>query len=409
MHAQNSITIEPNQPAATETPESPEKSDKAERVDKSETDQVARGDRSDSPANPSASDEDAKQDGCDQAATKASADNGKTDETSDGAAAMVAQAENGANAGCSSGQDNDDDKGAQSDDDDGQRDLVAELQPWMDNSLTSYSDSERFHTLTATSVFNFSLFDNEMSLRKDFVTASDPTGREEFDSEVVTIHHDLSELFSLGGGLGIARTQRWSDYVGSIKGEANLWGLSFEGGVARDLIATTANEIRHNLHQTDYALGISGNLWQNLSASLELHRRTYSDGNSAREFEFTPQYSFDFAGGKAALGYDFNYQSFARDSEFYWTPHDLISHNAALTWAFNSENTYGKIMAAAGHATAGPSPGVAQGPSSGYDAVGSAVVGLRYGTKGFAEVFSNVTETAQWNSKSIGLRIGFGL
>ena len=303
----------------------------------------------------------------------------------------------------------DEDKSGDDQANDDRNDLRSELHPMLEQHLNLYQDSEDYVTLTNTSVLTAAVHDFDVALRKDSIIAEDLQGSQQAESDVVSIHRDLSEQFGLGGGLGSAKSLRSTDMVASFRAHADIYGLSVEANVARDRMLSNAAQILANVRQTDFGVTTSADLTRHLSSDAEFHYKEYSDGNHSNELSFGPQYTFDVEGGKLAFGYRFDYMSFARGTNAgYWAPQNLLSHNLSATWSFDWVETYGLIAIMAGRTSARAASDEQDGPSSGYGFGTTVVFGMRP-TKGtIVECYWNGSSSAQWSSTSMGLKLSYG-
>jgi hypothetical protein len=290
-----------------------------------------------------------------------------------------------------------------------QDDLLSELQPKLEENLNLYHDSEQYVTLTSTSILTASIHDFDIALRKDSIVAQDLQGAQQAESNVISIHRDLTEQFGLGGGLGSVKSLRSNDMVASFRAHGEIYGLSVEANVAHDPLLANAAQIRANARQTDFALTTSADLKHGLSSNAEFHHKVYSDGNHSNEVAFGPQYAFDVARGKLALGYGFSYMTFARGTNAgYWAPQYFLSHDVSATWSFDWVDNFGLIAMSLGRATGRATSAQPEGPSSGYGYGLTAVYGWRPAKGTILECYFNGTTSAEWSSTTMGLKLTYG-
>jgi hypothetical protein len=165
----------------------------------------------------------------------------------------------------------------------------------------------------------------------------------------LSFQHNFNDQVGLSAGFGGAHSLFWSDPVGSIESDLNFFEISTVARISRDSLATTAQEIRQNIRQTDFSFSFEKDLNEQLSADVELHNTLYSDGNRSKDFEFSPQYTFQLSKTKLIFGYQFQYSSFASNPDNgYWAPKDLLAQLASLKWAYEGSNFISSVQLTAG-------------------------------------------------------------
>jgi hypothetical protein len=291
-----------------------------------------------------------------------------------------------------------------------QNDPAPDAPPTLEQNLNLYQDSEHYVTLTSTSVLTAAVHQFDISLRKDSIIADDLQGSQNAESNVISIHRDLSEQFGLGGGLGSSTSLRSSDVVGSFSAHANVASLSVDANVTHDRMLNNAEEIRSNVRQTDFNMVSSADFSSRLSSSGEFHHKEFSDGNHDNELTFGPQYGFHVESGKLAFGYGLTYMAFARGTtDGYWAPQYLLQHDLSATWSFDWVDTYGIFTISAGHQSVRANGEDTQGPSSsGYEYSTTAAIGTRPIPGTIIEYYWNLNSSPKWNSTSIGLKLTYG-
>ena len=306
-----------------------------------------------------------------------------------------------------------DDADDDSDDDDDDDDEVAHAPavkdgPGLETRVDRETDSDRNDTITTSTVASAFVGDYLIGLRKDVVAAHDPLGSERAEASLISIHKDLSETFALSGAFGSYRTLRYNDFVGSFQAQWHAGDWSISAGIARDLLAKSAQSIRSNIRQTDFGLTASYDLTKHLSSDFEFHHRIYSDGNSSNDLAFSPVYEFALEKSQFDVGYSFNYRSFAMKANHgYYDPRRLMSNGLTATWKFDREQYYGNFEASEGHADI---KGAAGGLGAANSAMCTSIVatmGLRPSKDVSVEGYWGGEWSAAWSSNALGLKIRY--
>ncbi len=287
-------------------------------------------------------------------------------------------------------------------------DPIKDLDPTLVKRFDLYNDSEHYQRLTASTSLGVTTHDFTLTLRKDTVFASDRLGAERSEATLFSIQRDLGEQFGIGGGFGTVANSQWTDLVGSLRMHADFGRATIEASLSRDMLASSAQEIRTNIRQTDFSVSASDPFTDRFSSDVEFQHRIYSDGNNSNEFEFSPGYSLALPNGKLVVGYTFNYQGFARNTNNgYWAPQLALSNDASIAWTFDWIDTYGRIELSGGRGIVRVSSPEANGQSSGYDAGAKAVLGFRLTRNLLVEYYWSGTASAQWSSTSTGLGLTY--
>lgn len=289
--------------------------------------------------------------------------------------------------------------------------------PTLETKADYEHDSEHNDTLTTSTLANTSIGDYFVGFRRDLVLAKDPTGSARAEMATVSINRNLSETFAVGGGIGIVRTDGWSDAIGSLKVDANLLGAAISINAARDLAATSAQALRAHLMETAFSLNISDDLTSQLSSEFEFHHNIYSDRNSSDEVQWAPQYSFDLHKTKLAVGYRFDYNGFARNTDHgYWAPKRSMSNDLFAAWTFDWVTTYGRLEFSVGHDSVRETDpqanrtanGDLMGPSSsGFSESAAAAFGFRPTESMMVEFYCNRDESPGWHSTASGITLKY--
>ena len=325
------------------------------------------------------------------------------------AVAQPAAADNDKNLNSAQRDDADDD----SDDDDDSDEEVAHAPaakdtPALETRMDRETDSDGNDTIATSTITSAFVGDYLVSLRKDVVAAHDPLGSARAEASFISIHKDLSETFALTGGFGSYRTLYYNDFVGSIVAHWHADDWSISAGIARNLLAKSAESIRSNIRETDFGLSASYDLTKHLSSDFELHHRVYSDGNSSNDLAFSPVYEFALEKSQFDLGYSFNYRSFAMKANHgYYDPRRLISNGLTATWKFDREQYYGNFEASEGHADI---KGAAGGLGAANSAMCTSIVatmGLRPSKDVSVEGYWGGEWSAAWSSNALGLKIRY--
>src|SRR5882757_7366473 len=191
--------------------------------------------------------------------------------------ATVAQpvaADNDKNLNSAQGDDADDDS---DDDDDSDEEVahapVAKDTPALETRMDRETDSDGNDTIATSTITSALVGDYLVSLRRDVVAAHDPLGSARAEASFISIHKDLSETFALSGGVGSYWTLYYNDFVGSMVAHWHAGDWSISAGVARNLLAKSAESIRSNIRETDFGLSASYDLTKHLSSDFEFHHR----------------------------------------------------------------------------------------------------------------------------------------
>ena len=319
----------------------------------------------------------------------------------------------GNDKGSTSAQRDDADDDSDDDDDDDDDNEVAHPPvvkdgPGLETRVDSETDTDRNDTITTSTVARAYVGDYLVGLRQDVVAAHDPVGNERAEASLISIHKDLSETFALNGAFGTYQTLHYKDLVGSFQAQWHAGDLSISAGVARDLLAKSAQSIRSNIRATDFGLIASYDFTKHLSSDFEFHHRIYSDGNSSNDFAFSPVYEFAFEKSQFDVGYSFNYKSFAMKAENgYYDPRRLISNGVTATWKFDYDGYYGNVEGSEGHADI---KGAAGGLGAANSAMCTSIVatlGLRPRKDVNVEGYFGGEWSAAWSSNALGLKIRY--
>jgi hypothetical protein len=284
-----------------------------------------------------------------------------------------------------------------------------ENRPSLETRIDHATDSDHNDTVTTTTMASALIKDFTVGLRRDSVAAHDPFGSERLESTVFSIHKDLTETFGIGGGFGTVRTDGWSDFVGSLEGTAKVLKIDLTATIARDILASQADEIRNHIRQTDFGLSASYELTKQISTEFEFHHKLYSDQNSSNEFEWTPKYTFDFGHSKLETGYKFGYTAFAQNTDHgYWAPERVLSHNLFAAWAFDFVKTYGRLELSGGRDFVREVGAQSSGPSSGgFGVSASGAIGFRLTDDMVVEGYFNRDESPGWQSMATGISLKY--
>ncbi len=280
--------------------------------------------------------------------------------------------------------------------------------PTLLSQFDYYSDSDHYLNLTTTSLATAPFHGFMVSLRRDWVQASDLSGAEAAEMTVLAFNEEFSEFWGIGGGFGQARSLDGNDPVGSIQSHLNFGGASLTGTIAHDLLAESAQSLRANVRRTDLGLSFSDDLSEHLSTELELHHKTYSDHNTSNELEFSPQYKFDVWASQLALGYRFNYIGFSQNTENgYWAPERSLSNGLAGNWTFDWNRIFGRGELGLGYDLLRQS-GASNGPAgSGIDLSASMALGIRPIPGTELQFYLSTEQSAGWNSIASGLSLKY--
>ena len=280
--------------------------------------------------------------------------------------------------------------------------------PGLETRVDRETDSDRNDTIMTSTVASAFVGDYLVGLRKDVVAAHDPLGDERAEQSLISIHKDLSETFALSGAFGTYQTLHYNDLVGSFQAQWHAGDWSISAGIARDLLAKTAQSIRSNIRQTDFGLIASYDLTKHLSSDFEFHHRIYSDGNSSNDLAFSPVYEFALEKSQFDVGYSFNYKSFAMKAEHgYYDPRRLISNGLTATWKFDHDGYYGNVEASEGHADIKDAAGGLGAANSAMCTSMVATMGLRPRKDVTVEGYWGGEWSAAWSSNALGLKIRY--
>jgi hypothetical protein len=278
----------------------------------------------------------------------------------------------------------------------------------QETKVDVYRDSDGYRTGTVTTD-NHLVFDNFfLDLTRDSVFASDFAGSERSEDTMISFFAQLNEQFGVGGGFGSVYSRGWSLPVGSLKTTANLADATIETGVSRSLLATTAQTIRNRVMQTDASANISYEITKNFVPSLEFHHINYSDHNRSIGVDFTPQYTFHFDASQLQLGYEFSYQSFAKNPDNgYWAPQKALSNGISGTWSFDRTAYYGRAELGVRYDSVRASGNLADGPSSGPGGSAEFAFGIRPTNETTLETYWTGDGSPGWSSMNFGISLKY--
>jgi hypothetical protein len=347
------------------------------------------------------SDEASQDDGDDNSAAAGNSQKDGADSKQD---SDCAQADSDSAKSADAGADADDDS-----DDDIEPASAHENRPSLETRIDHATDSDHNDTVTTTTIASSLIKDFTVGLRRDSVAAHDSFGSERLESTVFSIHKDLTETLGIGGGFGTVRTDGWSDFVGSLEGTAKVFKIDLTATIARDILASQADEIRNHIRQTDFGFSASYELTKQISTEFEFHHKLYSDQNSSNEFEWTPKYTFDFGHSKLETGYKFGYTAFAQNTDHgYWAPERVLSHNLFAAWAFDFVKTYGRLELSGGRDFVREVGVQSSGPSSGgFGVSASGAIGFRLTEDMVVEGYFNRDESPGWQSMATGISLKY--
>jgi hypothetical protein len=270
-----------------------------------------------------------------------------------------------------------------------------EPRPTLNKGFDYTTDSEKNSEWSYQAFQTLPLQEFYLVYRKDAVYARDALGSQELAATSLSVHHDFSDQFGLSGGLGVAHALFWSDPIGSIESDLDLFDTSIVARTSRDMLAVTAQEIRQNIRQTDFSLSFSKDLNEQLSADVELHETLYSDGNQSKDIELSPQYTFQLLTTKLILNYQFQYSAFADNPDNgYWAPKELVAQSGSLKWVYDWSSFFSSVQLSAGDQI------VAQFPKTSLRSDGGAFAGYGGGS-GFAASFGGTLGIRVNGSSSI--------
>ena len=298
--------------------------------------------------------------------------------------------------------------GSSSDSQEQPGDVEIKDRPTLLSQFDYYWDSSHYVNLTTTSLATAPFHSFMVSLRRDWVQASDLAGAEAAEMTVLAFDKEFSESWGIGGGFGNARSLEGNDPVGSLHAHLDFGGVSLTGTISHDLLAESAQTLRAKVRQTDLGLSFSDDLSEHLTTDLELHHKIYSDHNASNELEFSPQYKFEVWASQLALGYRFNYIGFSRDTDNgYWAPKRSLSNGLAGTWTFDRNRIFGRGELGLGYDLLRAS-GTANGPAgSGIDLSAAMALGIRPIRDTELQFYLSTEQSPGWNSIASGLSLRY--
>lgn len=283
-----------------------------------------------------------------------------------------------------------------------------EQRNYQETKVDLYRDSQGYKTATVTSHDHLVLDNFLLDVTHHTVAASDATGSVRSEETMFSFLANLNENLGVGGGFGTVYSQGWSLPIGSLKTSINLAGASLEAGISRSLLASSAQTIRSRVMQTDASAILSYDITENFTPSLEFHHINYSDHNSSVGVEFTPQYTFHLKGSQLQVGYDFNYESFATNTNNgYWAPQRLIANKLTGVWKFDRGDYFGRLEGSLGPESAHQSDSEPGSPQGGFATAASAVFGIRPSENMVLECNFAGDRSPGWNSTEIGFGIKY--
>ena len=330
-----------------------------------------------------------------------SVDSGKDPSENDRADAKSRQGDDG--KGCSNDAD--------SADDDSDHDAAVDPddRPTLESHFDYYTDSSHYVNVTTSSVATAPFQGFMVSLRQDSLQARDPSGPQAMEITTLGFNRELTELWGIGGGFGTARGLQHSEFVGSLQSHFNYKGFSVTASVAREMLLESAQAVQAGIRQTDFGLNLSDELSEHVSADVEVHHHTYSDGNSSNQIEFSPDYTFALPLGKLALGYRFSYLAFARNPDSgYWAPQKALSHGLSATWSFDRTLYYARTELGLDYESVREIGNLSNGPAtSGPGASAGVAFGIRLIKGTELETYWTGNGSPGWNSMNVGISLKY--
>jgi hypothetical protein len=350
-------------------------------------------------AQPTKQDADSGDDQSDNADQKDDADQNDSDH--DRAAATTHQSKD--DNGCSN------DANVADDDSDDADKVDADDRPTLESHFDYYTDSSRYVNITTTSLATAPYQGFMVSLRRDSLQARDPNGPQAMEITTLGFSRELTELWGIGGGFGTARGLQHGEFVGSLQSHFNYKGFSVTASVAREMLLESAQAVQAGIRQTDFGLNLSDELSEHVSADVEVHHRTYSDGNSSNQIEFSPDYTFALPLGKLALGYRFSYLAFARNPDSgYWAPQKALSHGLSATWSFDRTLYYARTELGLDYESVREIGNLSNGPAtSGPGASAGVAFGIRLIKGTELETYWTGNGSPGWNSMNVGISLKY--
>ena len=350
-------------------------------------------------AQPTKQDADSGDDQSDNADQKDDADQNDSDH--DRAAATTHKSKD--DNGCSN------DANVADDDSDDADKVDADDRPTLESRFDYYTDSSRYVNITTTSLATAPYQGFMVSLRRDSLQARDPNGPQAMEITTLGFSRELTELWGIGGGFGTARGLQHSEFVGSLQSHFNYKGFSVTASVAREMLLESAQAVQAGIRQTDFGLNLSDELSEHVSADVEVHHHTYSDGNSSNQIEFSPDYTFALPLGKLALGYSFSYLAFARNPDSgYWAPQKALSHGLSATWSFDRTLYYARTELGLDYESVREIGNLSNGPAtSGPGASAGVAFGIRLIKGTELETYWTGNGSPGWNSMNVGISLKY--
>jgi hypothetical protein len=281
--------------------------------------------------------------------------------------------------------------------------------PTLESRFDYYTDSSRYVNITTTSLATAPFQGFMVSLRRDSLQARDPNGPQAMEITTLGFSRELTELWGIGGGFGTARGQQHSEFVGSLQSHFNYKGFSVTASFAREVLLESAQAVQANIRQTDFGLNLSDELSEHVTADVEVHHHTYSDGNSSNQIEFSPDYTFALPIGKLALGYRFSYMTFAKNPDSgYWAPQKALSHGLSATWSFDRKLYYARTELGLDYESVREIGNLSNGPStSGPGASAGVAFGIRLIKGTELETYWTGNGSPGWNSMNVGISLKY--
>jgi hypothetical protein len=279
----------------------------------------------------------------------------------------------------------------------------------LESHFDYYTDSSHYVNITTTSLATAPFQGFMVSLRQDSLQARDLNGPQAMEITTLGFNRELTELWGIGGGFGAARGMQRSDFVGSLQSHFNYKGFSVTASIAREMLLESAQAVKANIRQTDFGLNLSDELSEHVSADVEVHHHTYSDGNSSNQIEFSPDYTFALPLGKLALGYRFSYLTFARNPDSgYWAPQKALSDGLSAVWSFDRTQYYGRTELGLDYESVREVGKLSNGPStSGPGASAGVAFGIRLMKGTELETYWTGNGSPGWNSMNVGISLKY--
>ncbi len=295
------------------------------------------------------------------------------------------------------------------DDDSGDADPVeGDDRPTLESHFDYYTDSSHYVNITTTSLATAPFQGFMVLLRRDWLQARDLGGPQAAEITTLGFSRELTELWGIGGGFGMARGMRNSDLVGSLQSHFDYRGLSVTASVARDMLLESAQTVKENIRKSDFGLSLSQQLSEQISADAEIHHLIYSDGNSSNQIDFSPDYTFAMPLGKLAIGYRFSYITFAMNPDSgYWAPRKALSDGLSAAWSFDRTEYYARTELGLDYDSVRETGKLSNGPSGGPGASGEIAFGIRLIKGTELETYWTGNDSPGWNSMNIGLSLKY--